>query len=76
MQPIIKNEDFSIDVFNKKDIYICALGYETRSAFLLSKVRSQIDESNTLVFEFERLVNARKKKHELCYSKAGIRRPH
>lgn len=69
MQPIIKNEDFSIDVFNKKDIYICALGYETRSAFLLSKVRSQIDESNTLVFEFERLVNARKKKHELCYSK-------
>ena len=46
---IIKNKTFDINNIKNDNIFICAIGYETRSFYLYNKVENIIKDSNKLV---------------------------
>lgn len=45
--------DLDFDNIKKTDIFICAVGYEIRSQFLLNKIKDKIEMDNILVLFFE-----------------------
>ena len=55
----IANASFSSDSFLPDDLFVCAVGYETRSFHLLSKAIKSITLDNILAFKFPDLINAR-----------------
>ena len=48
-----QNIDFDINNISETDIFICAIGYEERSQYLLNRLKDRIKVSNILVFYFE-----------------------
>ena len=53
----IKNVGFECNIVNEDDVFICAVGYEERSRYLLDKLKKTIRNKNILVFFFEDLNN-------------------
>lgn len=49
----IINEQYSNDIFKKNDLFICAIGYEHRSYYLLDKILNQVIPKNTLILVFD-----------------------
>lgn len=49
----INNTEFDIELFNENSVFICAIGYETRSHYLLDKVAQKITASQILIFLFD-----------------------
>lgn len=47
------NKVFNVEEVNWSDIFICAVGYEQRSQYLLNQIRDKIDPHNILVFYFD-----------------------
>lgn len=50
------DEIFDISNVHEKDVFICSVGYEERSYYLLNKFKDRIPSSNILLFKFEDLV--------------------
>ena len=48
-----ENVDLDIESVKKTDIFICAIGYEERSQYLLNRIKDRIDANNILVFFYE-----------------------
>lgn len=55
----IANASFFSNSFLPDDLFVCAVGYETRSFYLLSKAIKIIPPDNILAFKFPDLINAR-----------------
>lgn len=49
----VENIDFNIGTICNEDLFICAVGYEKRSFFLLKKFMEKIPKQNILIFCFE-----------------------
>lgn len=49
--------NFDIDKVQEQDLFVCSVGYEERSYYLLNKIKSKIPSANILVFSFDELVN-------------------
>lgn len=49
----INNRTFSLDEITEEDIFICAMGYETRSFYLWEKVHTKVLSKDNFVFVFE-----------------------
>lgn len=65
----IIDEIFDINSINDDDLFICSVGHEERSYFLLEKIRKKIDADNILVFKFDRLIHKVENKsmyEEIC----------
>ncbi len=46
----LKNEKYKNGVIMHDDIFICAIGYETRSTYLFEKIKQDIKNENMLIF--------------------------
>lgn len=65
---IIKNAIYSKDVFEKKDLFIFAIGYEHRSYYLFDQIIDNLEPSNILAFvldDFEKYDHTTKKLKEI-----------
>ena len=49
---VFNNRTFSIDEINDQDIFICAMGYETRSFYLWEKFCKKVSSKNSYIFVF------------------------
>ena len=73
----IVNASYSSESFLPDDLFVCAVGYETRSFHLLSKAIKNIAPDNILAFTFPDLINAREDSDTLKelysgYEKIGL----
>ena len=74
----IVNASYSSESFLPDDLFVCAVGYETRSFHLLSKAIKNIAPDNILAFTFPDLINAREDSDTLKelysgYEKIGLK---
>ena len=61
----ICDETFNINNIQNEDIFICSIGYEERSYYLLNEFRTKIPPSNILIFTFESLLSNTSKKDRI-----------
>ena len=52
MMKIINNVTYNSDSIRKDDLFICALGYESRSLHLYEKIKTIVQSENVLIFYF------------------------
>lgn len=57
--------NFNINNVQDDDVFVCSLGYEERSYYLLNKIRNKIPPANMLVFSFEELVSKTNKPNRI-----------
>ena len=71
----IVNANYESNTFLPNHLFVCALGYETRSFHLLSKAYTRINRENILAFTFDELIKARddgKNIDDICSAYDGI----
>ena len=56
---------FNLCKVKNDDLFICSVGYEERSYYLLNQFRSRVLSKNILVFSFDELVAKTKKKNRI-----------
>ena len=60
---------FNLCEVNNEDLFICSVGYEERSYYLLNQFRSRVLSENILVFSFDELVAKTAKKNRIFDAK-------
>lgn len=51
----IRNVEFELDTISENDIFICAIGYEERSRYLLNKLKNHVSHDKILMLYFDDL---------------------
>ena len=51
----IRNVEFELDTISENDIFICAIGYEERSRYLLNKLKNLVSHDKILMLYFDDL---------------------